>query len=315
MTKSVKPLKDKPKHKNHKDLFVWTAVLLALLFVAGAVLWGLRSAPESNVNIPETAFEKKPTRSAETRIANTASPALNSGSRERDENSPERSPELAKAMELVDQGHWDQAEPILLAELERNPRDEAILLELAMIQILDKHELAAAQPYLETAIRINPKNDAAVEELLGVYEEGQNWDQALRFFESLPPDAEGRGFVNYGKGNALLSVGRNGEAVDVLRKAVYEDDNKAFTARDSLATAYESLGRYDEASKEYEQVISGPYKPEQIRLAKIRLADNYANQKNFDQARAILEPLIAAEPKDRYAARVLEQVNNRERRQ
>ncbi|MBC7531818.1 MAG: tetratricopeptide repeat protein [Oligoflexus sp.] len=319
MTKSQKPLMQmkvqKNKHTNQKEFLVWAMVLTALLLMAAGVLWSVRRAPESHVHIPATAFEKKSTRMRDTNdLASNSTAASSIGaSRAHEANTPPSS-ELQSAIELVDQGHWDQAEPILLAELERNPRNEGVLIELAMIQILDKHEPQLAQPYLESAIRVNPQNDAAVEELLGVYEESQNWEQALRYFESIP-DGEGRAIVNYGKGTALLSGGRNNEAVEVLRKSVYDDDYKAFSARESLATAYESTGRWEEASREYEQIISGPYKPEQIRLAKIRLANCLSALKNYAQARAILEPMVEAEPKDKYAARVLEQVYGRERKQ
>jgi len=315
----MKKPQNSAKSKNQNDLLVWTCVLGAVIISSALVLWTIRSGPESHVHIPETAFEKKP-RVQETASQEPSSPSPQydrssaQGGRE-DSSSPAANDVLQRAMDLVNQGHWDQAEPMLLSELAKNPRDEGVLLELAMIQILEKHEPQAAVPYLQVAIRVNPKNDAAVEELLQVYESGQNWDQAVQFFESIPADSDGRAFINYGKGTALLSAGRNGEAIDVLQRAVYEDDNKAFTARESLATAYESNGRWEEASREYEQVISGPYKPEQIRIARIGLAKAYAAQRNFSQARSILEPIIDSDPRDRYAARVLQELNNREQRQ
>ncbi len=296
--------------KNPKELMVWSVILAALLLICVVLLWNIRSGPESHVHLPETAFEKKAAPQHE-----TASLTLHSShapyAATKDQNPQAADTELQRAMDLVNQGHWEQAEPILLALLEKNPQDEGVLLELAMIQILEKHEPQAAVPYLEVAIRVNPKNNAAVEELLGVYEEGQNWEQAVRFFESIP-DSDGRAIINYGKGTALLSMGRNGEAIDVLKRAVYEEDNKAFTARESLATAYESNGRWEEASREYEQVIAGPYKPEQIRLATIGLAKAYSAQRHFAQARSILEPILESDPRDKYAARVMEQIDRRE---
>ncbi|MBC7660023.1 MAG: tetratricopeptide repeat protein [Chitinophagaceae bacterium] len=307
----------KIKTHNQKDLATWSVILLAIFIASGAVFWKIRS-PENHINIPETAFEKKPARSRFSEEARRREPQTlgATGADNKGPSEPKPASTLLRhAMELVDQGHWDEAEPLLLAELDRNPKDEGVLLELAMIQILDRHELAKAQPYLERAIRINPANDGAIEELLGVYEEGQGWEQAVRFFESVPVTPESQAALDYGKGTALLSAGHNAEAVDVLRKAVYEDDNKAFTTRESLATAYESTGRWEDASHEYEAVISGPYKPEQIRLAKIHLANTYAAQKNFSGARAILEPLVEADPKDHFAAQVLGQVARREHKQ
>ncbi len=312
----AKPNRKHKEVKNQKEMVIWTAILAVLLLIAAGLLWKMRAA-DSSIHIPETAFEKKTVARpreglAEDSAASRFSPSTLSSNGARPEVPP--SNELKRAMELVDQGHWDEAEPILLAELAKDPKNESVLLELAMIQILDKHQPQAAVPYLETAIRVNPTNDAAIEELLGVYEEGQNWDQAVRFFESIP-DGEGHGYVDYGRGTALLSAGRNAEAADLLRKSVYEEDNKNFTARESLATALESTGKLEDAAHEYEQVIqSGSYKPEQVRIAKIRLANTYALEKNYAQARALLEPLVEADPKDRWAARVLEQLDRKESR-
>lgn len=154
MSKSPKPI----KHKTQKDLIVWSMILTILLLVASAVLWSFRNRPESNVHIPASAFEKKSTRIRDTNDHPAPppvySPASLSSSRDREIATKPPTTELQRAMELVDQGHWEQAEPILLAELERDPKNEGVLLELAMIQILDKHEPQSAQPYLESAIRV-----------------------------------------------------------------------------------------------------------------------------------------------------------------
>ena len=123
MAKSQEPM------KNQKELVTWAFILAILLLVAGGILLKIRSAPESNVHIPETAFEKKPPRS---RPLDSPSETSSSVSHPSD-SSTIREPTPAstvvqRAMELVDQGHWEQAEPILLAELQRNPKDEAVLL-------------------------------------------------------------------------------------------------------------------------------------------------------------------------------------------
>lgn len=303
---------------NSKDFVVWSVVLTCLLLVAAGVLWGLREE-KGHVHIPENAFaDVKP---SSQRLARDSAPnavlmpRAGGGTESKTEADltseippADRSIALQQAMDMVDRGQWNEAEPILLYELQKDPKNLGVLLELAMIQILDKNQAAAAVPYLEEAMRVDPNNDSAMAELLNVYAETQNFAQADRLLGTLPVTEENRGMLLAARGFIKASAGDSVEAVNLLKSAVYEANYPSFGARKDLAEAYESLGRADEANQEYESILSGSYKPEQQRQAKLGLAKNYAAQKNYAAAYSILEGLIATNPKDKYAARILSDI-------
>ncbi len=221
--------------------------------------------------------------------------------------------DLQRAMQLIDAGQWREAESILLDILAKDPRDEGALVEMAMLLLIDKHDSRAAQPYLERALEVNPDNEAAVQELLGVYEETRNWEQGLAFLRSMQDDPRKSGYVDYGIGSALVSMGRPAEAVGPLQKAVYEYGYKEYTARQGLAEALVDAGRVDEGIREYQQIIDGPYKPNQVRVAKIRIASALIEKQQFAEARRILQPLQDSDPKDEWVAALLRDIDNRQK--
>ncbi|MES2745075.1 MAG: tetratricopeptide repeat protein [Bdellovibrionota bacterium] len=318
MAKTQRPIQ--AQTKNSKEFVVWSVLLTVLLAVAGGVLYSLRE-DKGHIHIPENAFEDvKPAATAARGPSqsdpNTVLMPRNNGvtGSTRTANGSEVSPALQQAMDLVDRGQWNEAEPLLRAALAKDPKNVGILLELAMIQILDKNSPAEAQPYLEEAMRVDPTNDSAMKELLNVYEEGQNIEQGLRFVNSLPVTDENRGLVSAVKGALNLSAGNNQEAVNQLRASVYEYGNTSFDARADLATAHESQGNPADAIKEYEAIISESDKPEQQRLAKIRLAQVYEAERNYSAAMGLLEPLLNANPKDKIVATKIDQIQKKTNR-
>jgi tetratricopeptide (TPR) repeat protein len=221
--------------------------------------------------------------------------------------------DLQRAMQLIDNGQWRDAEAILLDILQKDPRDEGALVEMAMLLLIDKQDSRAAQPYLERALEVNPDNEAAVMELLAVYEENHNWEQGLSFLRSLQNDPRKSGYLDYGIGSALVSMGRPAEAIPSLQRAVYEYGYKDYTARQGLAEALVDAGRIEEGLREYQQIIDGPYKPNQIRVAKIRTASALIERQQFNEARRILQPLQDNDPRDEWVAALLRDIDNKQK--
>lgn len=305
--------------KNSKEFLVWTVLLTLTLVVAGGILYSLRE-DEGHVHIPENAFEDvKP--SAERYASDSAPNAvlmprnISSGSssesetQETRESIPvgDRSANLQKAMDLVDRGQWNEAEPLLLEEIQKDPKNVGALLEMAMIQILDKNDHRSAIPYLEEALHVDLTNDSARIELLNSYDETQDFARGMKEVSSWPDTDEFRGIKQAALGHLQASAGDSVSAIDNLKKAI-DSGETSYQARSDLAEAYASQGRAGEANREYEQIINGSYRPEQQRQAKIELAKNYAAMRNYQAAYDLLEGLISNNPKDKYVARVLNEI-------
>lgn len=204
---------------------------------------------------------------------------------------------VQKAMDLIDRGLWADAEAILRNYLAEHPKDEMALVEMAMIQLLDRKDSAAALPYLKEAILVNPQNDVVMEELLRSFEETQDWDKGLEFLSSLPSDPPSAA-VSYGMGAALLELDRPQEALEILQRAVYDNNVQSFDTRDTLAQAYMATGQTDAALRELEAIAQGPYSSSQTHYTKLQMASIMIETRQFADAQAILQSLQGSEDAD-----------------
>jgi tetratricopeptide (TPR) repeat protein len=309
------------KHSKNQSDFLRSAVILGvLLALAAGVLFFMRSQDrkDSLLDTPKESAANPVESRKRPRVdvlpsipldsSNTPSTAGPTGTPQ-----PKEGSDLQIAMQLIDSGQWREAENILLGILQKDPRDEGALVEMAMLLLIDKQDSRAAQPYLERALEVNPDNEAAVQELLGVYEETKNWEQGLAFLRSMQDDPRKTGYVDYGIGSALMSMGRPAEAVASLQKSVYEYGYKEYTARQGLAEALVDAGRVEEGIREYQQIIDGPYKPNQVRVAKIRTASALIEKQQFAEARRILQPLQDSDPRDEWVAALMRDIDNRQK--
>lgn len=310
--------------ENQKDLVKSILGLGVLLLVAAFVFYWVGRSQNPTFHIPEdksseTVAKNKARRSQVQESLGSESSASryressSSSVGDRGEAPAPPASDTERAMRLVDNGQWQEAEQLLLAILAREPQNVQALLELAMINIIDKHDPQGAKPYLERALQVNPDNEAVVQELMGVYEQSQNWGEAYQFFSALQPkDGAGEAYIDYGKGSSLLAMGRSQEAIESLERAV-QNGYRDYSARESLATAYESSGRFDEAISEYEDIINtGSYKSEQVRIARIRMANAYINKGDLSTARGILEPMLSQDPRDRWVGNIIKDLDERQ---
>jgi tetratricopeptide (TPR) repeat protein len=155
-------------------------------------------------------------------------------------------------------------------------------------------------------------NEAALQELLGVYEDTRNWEQGLAFLRSMQNDTRKSGYIDYGIGSALISMGRPAEAIPSLQKAVYEYGYKEYTARQGLADALIDSGRIDEGIREYQQIVDGPYRPNQIRVANIHIASALIKKQQYGEARRILYSLQDGNPRDEWVAALLRDIDSKQ---
>ncbi len=105
---------------------------------------------------------------------------------------------------------------------------------------------------------------------------------------------EGMAEVFYGLGELLANEGGVGMGILYLQMALYLQPNHAF-ALVSLANAYELAHRYDDAIAAYERVPKDTPLQSEI---EIRKAFDLNSLDKVDEAKAILDKLIAENPKD-----------------
>jgi len=132
---------------------------------------------------------------------------------------------LKRALSAYDQGHADQAEPLLLDLTHRYPGNFAVTETLGLIYA-EGGDFLSAMPLLEKACAVRPSSVLAFANLGAAYlKEGRNED-ALRAFQravSLDP-ANPRTESNLGA--ALVQAGRFGQAAEAFKIAARaEPDN------------------------------------------------------------------------------------------
>ncbi len=294
--------------KTLKDTAKSLMLLLTLLLGVALAFWMSRKTGVENFWWERPSVEVFDSDSAVKRISKSSNRTERAGDRELTKS--EAPTDLRQAMQLVDEGRWNEAEILLEKLLQAEPKNEAALIELAMLKILERNDRKAGQELLERAVRVNPSNESAVIELVSLYEENRGWEEAYTFFQSLPDGSSS--VVEYARGSALLALGRSEEAVEHLQKAVYDGDFREFDARRNLADALAAAGRYEESMRESEQIIQGPYRPAEQRLARMQLAHTLMDTKRFTEARRILQTMLDGEPSDKWVGAMLQQVNDAE---
>lgn len=176
------------------------------------------------------------------------------GQSHEDRNNYEDS-DVARAIDLIDNGKIEAATAALEQILAKNPRNEQALIELGMIQLIDNHKPDAALPLLKTALQINPNNRMVASEIVGIYEDRGDRDDGLSFLKDLygaHPDADG---LAVGIGQILIGQGKDFEAVPFLETAARTSPDPAFHYAE-LGDIYGRMGDHDRAAKSYDSAIN-----------------------------------------------------------
>lgn len=121
------------------------------------------------------------------------------------------------------------------------------------LEILSENYSKALE-YFKEAIRLNPKDGAAYNDLALCLAELGLLDEALRYFDqgiSVEPDFA---TIYHNKGWLLNNLGRHSEAIRCFETALSIQPDRAVTY-DNLADALYNLGDYHAALKAYEKVL------------------------------------------------------------
>ncbi len=165
--------------------------------------------------------------------------------------------ELKKAIELVDGGNPDDALAILEKIINRDPKNERALIEVSMIHLIDYKDAAAAIPWLERTLQVNPSNRLVLAELAAICAEQDSVEHCMQFMQSLQKDASPKdaSFLSLGIGQMLLSDGRGDEAVGYIENAAAGQPHNPHILS-SLANTYARRGNSDKAIATYRKSVA-----------------------------------------------------------
>ena len=216
---------------------------------------------------------------------------------------------LNNAYKLVDTGHPQEAQRILEDILAKDPKNEDALMELGMIHLIDYRDSAQAQDHFERVLRVNKENTMIASELLNIYEERDQLDAGLNFFQQLQEE-------NPDSITIMKSLGQLHDFNQNQEKAIQyfsEAANKSSQPRDIaiLANKYSQYGQLDKSIAEYKKAIEatkekierGEYKNPNIAISELQnynlgLYKQYNTQGNKEEKDKILSEMKALTSKN-----------------
>ena len=165
--------------------------------------------------------------------------------------------DLKKAIELVDSGNPDDALVLLEQILEKDPKNERALIEVSMIHLIDYKDAAAAVPWLERSLQVNPSNRLVVAELAAIYGEQGSVDAGVKFFQDRQKGASRKDAASMSLGIAqlLMSDGRTDEAVGHIEQAAEGQPNNPNILA-SLAGVYSRTNNSEKAIATYRKAVA-----------------------------------------------------------
>ncbi len=220
---------------------------------------------------------------------------------------------LADAKRLIGEGRWQDAEPMLAEILKSEPGNADALIEMAMINLLDKRDNDQALPFMKRAIEADSENENMISELLTIYDEKGQAEEALDFFRKLnqaQPDSKA---AEYGLAQALLRTGKKSEAVEHLQKSLeFREGWDKDETQEQLGDTYADLGMPDQALDAWREVIDRQkahteaipedkdYLREQNNGLRIKYAAQLIELGRFDEADSMIRELERDMPGDEY---------------
>ncbi|MFW7379175.1 MAG: tetratricopeptide repeat protein [Oligoflexus sp.] len=217
---------------------------------------------------------------------------------------------MDQIIQLLDNGEWQQAEQLLIAHLEKHPQDERALVEMAMLQLIERRNPLVARDFLERALVVNPDNESAINELLVVYQETNNLDGGLQFLRQLSETHPDTAAIEYGLGNALLKSGRAEESLEYFQRAMSMTGFEDVFLQEQAASAYVEAGRFDEGVDLLRDVIAQETDQFRLKNLKIKLAAAYLNRNEREEALSILYDLQSQHPQDELVAQIIKDLTS-----
>jgi len=318
------------------DFFMSLILFMLMISVAYGVMWS-KSGP--TVAISRLSGEPEPANSRKNTKARK--PASSSSSQSSKSSAPDPAPEanqerkrqrkivkplpanepkldisaddqIQSVIDLVDGGQWEEAEQMLLDILKNDPDNEMALVEIAMIQLIDRKDSNSAFPYVRRAITINPDNEGMIMELVNISEELGNANQIIDFINELDESQGSNGALEQAKAMILQNMGQPDDALASLNQAVekseykdeiYERIGDLHIENENPQAAIEA---YLGAIENIQNAAEDPEFSAGANSIKLKLAESYIRIGQWDNAISILEQQLSMTPEDDWIADLLQ---------
>ena len=159
---------------------------------------------------------------------------------------------LRSAQELLDRGDVAAAASLLETLIQKYPENVDILMELAMIQVLDFKDETKAKDLLELVVNLDPDHRAALSELLVIFANPAHSAQIASFLREQIAKVPGSSELNYAYGQMQAAAGKPVEAISYLERSESLTDIRGQVYGDIADTAAK-LGQFEKALDAYQK--------------------------------------------------------------
>ena len=135
--------------------------------------------------------------------------------------------------------------------IEEDPGNIRALLEISLIELLDRGRPQEALPHLIKALKVDPSNDHLLGEVADIYVETGQFSAGLKFFSKLREHVPNTPAINLRMGQILFYKGSYKKALMALNASNLSSryDGQATSIR---ARIYLHLGKVEKSLKEYQ---------------------------------------------------------------
>lgn len=210
-------------------------------------------------------------------------------------------PYLILALHLVQQGQADEGRSVLETGLEANPNQPALLMALARLQ-LQQGQAEAAEGTMNALIAAQPDRLEHRAMLTELYIKQRRWDAAEAALRSAMRDLPEEPRAPLLLAQFFVKRGEGKRAVDELQAVIRASaPEKATALRFGLAKVHEELGEAEQAESVYRALMAdSESKPDGLKATTL-LAELLAKRGRAEDARGLVQTVLAETPQDHSA--------------
>lgn len=164
--------------------------------------------------------------------------------------------QLSAARKLVDSGEVEQGSKVLANILSKNDSNIEALLEMSLIELLDRGRPKNALPYLVKALQVDPSNDHLLGEVAKIYLETSQVAEGLRFFQNLGDHLPNTAAINLRLGQ-LYYYNKDFQSALAVLKSIESTPNYGFHAQSLRARVLLSQGQVEKGLKVFLKAEKG----------------------------------------------------------
>ena len=231
--------------------------------------------------------------------------------------------ELSNLRESVTKGQWQSALLKLENLAKRHPESPDILMEIGLINLMEKSQPLLALDFLKSAVRLAPEDLELLEVVIQLFTQLRIEQSGLKFLQELSKENSELIHIKLGIAKILLAQGNFADTILALKNVKPEDSLNSITTLELRARAYRGVKNWEASRDDFTAAVSA-YKTEINRRLRNQenvyllaenldrlifdLIDVLLKLEDYEQASQFLDSLAERHPADHRVITLMEQI-------